>query len=469
MNIYIILTACTLLSEGPFSFDNIKSLINEERYSDVNISFMLRDLKNQRDIAKCNAEEALIPASTIKLLVAGAALSRLGPKFRTNTIIKSDFLPEDGVLNGDLYIVGSGDPGLGTDSLKACAERLHASGLRKIEGNIRYDQSFFDTEGPRFSPLARDLFAPPSALSLDYNRIPLDLVEGDPPKLKARNPSSYVQLVYEISVEAGMRPSQPEMIFRHLEHGEEYIIRGRVTDWTRNINYLSLGAARPGLYAATVFHEKLLESGITAKARPAEGKAPEEALIIDSIVSAPISEWVERMLKESDNVVAENLGKLMGAIFAGSQGTRDLAISVLSDYAIENLNWKEKDFRFADSAGLSQESRISAGRLTNALELWHNQSKLFPVLWKSLPRQGKDRLVLRPKPPDGWDVRVKSGTLSHTGVNAIAGYMMHPETERKYAFAIIINRKNPGEPTWSGMLTGPFLEALFSSLDLTSQ
>lgn len=106
-------------------------------------------------IVERNADALLPPASAQKLQTAGVALLKLGPnyQFRTEVLAGGDMTPE-GVLRGDLVLVGGGDPALAREDLAALAASLHASGLRVVEGGLWGDETRYDTlrHGPGWKP-----------------------------------------------------------------------------------------------------------------------------------------------------------------------------------------------------------------------------------------------------------------------------------------------------------------------------
>ena len=106
-----------------------------------------------RVLVDINAKTMMLPASNMKLISTGAAIHKLGPDFRFETAIGHDGAIEDGVLKGNLYIIGGGDPTLGSkDSIAVSLEKIFAewegmvrqAGIRKIEGRIIGDGRSFE-------------------------------------------------------------------------------------------------------------------------------------------------------------------------------------------------------------------------------------------------------------------------------------------------------------------------------------
>ena len=106
-----------------------------------------------RILVNINANTMMLPASNIKLISTGAAIHKLGPEYRFETAIGHDGVIEDGVLKGNLYIIGGGDPTLGSkDSIAVNLENVFAkwedmvrqNGIRKIEGRVIGDGRTFE-------------------------------------------------------------------------------------------------------------------------------------------------------------------------------------------------------------------------------------------------------------------------------------------------------------------------------------
>ncbi|MDB6005048.1 MAG: D-alanyl-D-alanine carboxypeptidase/D-alanyl-D-alanine-endopeptidase [Prosthecobacter sp.] len=106
------------------------------------IGFSLLDSKGEVVIDE-NATTALIPASSFKTLTTATALEILGPDFHFTTELKSTAPIQTGIIKGDLFILGGGDPMLKLDDLKAWAADLKKRGLTRITGGIRTDASIF--------------------------------------------------------------------------------------------------------------------------------------------------------------------------------------------------------------------------------------------------------------------------------------------------------------------------------------
>ncbi|MEW2634786.1 D-alanyl-D-alanine carboxypeptidase/D-alanyl-D-alanine-endopeptidase [Streptomyces sp. NPDC048389] len=308
------------------------------------------------------AETPMVPASTVKIATAAAALTALGPDHRLPTTVVA--APGADAIT----LVGGGDATLDRARLGELAERT-ARALRQREPakdgqpavkiRLRYDASLY--RGPLLHPIGPNgNIAPVSALMVGQGRLD------------------------ERTTGAATRSADPA--------GE----------------------------AARVFGDLLSERGVGITP-PAPGRAPAEAVPLAQVLSAPLSSVVERMLTTSDNDIAESLARQTAlatgeqASFAGGERavTRQL----------RRLQLPLTGTRFADGSGLNRRDKVSAALLTTLLARAGDAAhpELRPIL-TGLPVAGfNGTLEHRWSDTSAGTglVRAKTGTL--TGINALAG------------------------------------------------
>lgn len=339
-----------------------------------------------RTIFEDRAEQAVAPASVQKLIVAATALDALGPQYRYHTLFSApDAIAADGALQGDLWVIGSGDPSLQSADLRNGVAMLGRAGLRRIEGRIVVDDTVL--RGPPLNPhwtpddAGQDYAAPTSAISVDGDTI-----------------ESEVQI-------AG--------------------IQRRV--WTPMTDVPK--------YVATSVNAMLAARGIATAAPPAVGAAPLESVVLWDHRSAPLQILENHMLVFSDNHYAEQLLRTVGAEVldlpndaGGLQAERQF---------LERRGIPTPGLRLFDGSGLSPENRVAA--VTVARLLADNE----PLLYRLLPLGGRQGTL------EDYDfttalgrVRAKSGHLSD--VSALAGYVTTVHHGR-VAFAFLIDG-SPGDP-----------------------
>ena len=225
------------------------------------------DLRTGAVVYARNQSLALIPASNQKLPVAYAALSLLGPGFRFHTeVVGSGALVGD-VWHGDLWLRGFGDPTLGPADLDALAAEVISWGIRRVDGAVIADESWFDAlrVGPGWKPRFYIEESPPlSALVVDRGRY-----------------------------------------------------RGRTS-------------ANPALAAASLFRQALEAKGVPVSGRTRSGVLATAGLPLARDVSEPLADVVRFMGRESDNYTAEVLVKQLGALYA-DRGSTAAGVAVIRE------------------------------------------------------------------------------------------------------------------------------------------
>jgi len=442
--------------------ERIDGVVRKRAFRDVRVAITLSTVDGGRVIYQRNAERPLITASAIKVFPAAVALAKLGPEYQFETFIVTDGNSEEGTLAGNLYLVGRGDPALMPEDFQSAASEIKKQGIDRIGGDIVYDVSFFDEEKNRYAPHARNFYAPPCALSVNFNTIDVGIDERGPsPRLWLIPETSYARLRYDVRVEKTGRPGRPVMTYREFSWGDQYSIRGTVTNWDKRYRYLRLGVSRPGLYAATLFQEACKSSGITIGGGIRKGTAPPDARRLDRISSIPLKDIIGIMNQESNNLIAEMVNKNLGAIFGSPPGTRAKGIAVIKRFCVEKIGIPAEALSIHDACGLSAKNRLSASHFVKALNYFSTDPALASTFASILNR----RTCQLSNRATSIHLLSKSGTLSVSGVNTEVGYIVLDNTGVIFSFAILANRKQRGPMTYSGTLTNPILKAIIGAFE----
>ena len=465
---FLFIIACTMGQDLPADIEKeltlaINNTINKG-YQDVSLGIHIRLVDMKKSLYSRDINKPLMTASAVKIIPSAVALIKLGPDFRFETPLMTEGPVEGGVLKGDLYIKGTGDPSLKISHLKQAVEELKLKGINRISGNIVYDVTFLDEEQNRFAPNARNLYAPPCALTVNYNWIGVNIKNGPPPVLKLIPQTSYAKLDYDVTIARTAEPGRPAMTYRKHAWGDHFTIKGVITGWDKKYKYVGLAASRPGLYAATLLMEACIRAGIRVDGKIRKRKAPVSARALVKMISDPLREIVRVMNQESNNVIAEMLNKDLGAMFLSVPGTRAKGLDVLNEFCMEKLGFKQGEFSLADASGLSRNNRVSARQFTDALNYFYKKKTIRDAFLPTLARQGHHPHAMVPVPPDNIRIHVKTGTLSVSGVNTVVGYIILNDIDAVLSFAILANRNAPGPITYSGTFTNPILIKIVEAL-----
>ncbi len=330
-----------------------------------------------------NPDVALVPASLQKLVTATAALEVLGPDATYRTVVAAATEPDDGVVRGELYLVGGGDPLLMTDAyeasferqpqirtdLEALADQVVDAGVREVQGSVVGDESRYDriryVDGwpPRF--IEQDQTGPLSALAVNDNFVAF------PPVFDAAVPD------------------------------EE-------------------AAPEPAVHAAAVLTDLLRARGVVVAGSPAAGGAPSDAVELAGVESPPLRDVATQMLRESDNMTAELVLKELGVRLGAGGSTPTGAAAVSAEIAgMPELAPGQARTVVADGSGLSDGNRQSCGSLQNLLDRAGPGSELGQGL--AVAGQSGTLAERFLDPPLTGRLRAKTGTLNQ--VAALAGFL----------------------------------------------
>ncbi len=375
-----------------------------------------------------------VPASTFKLLVAVAALQTLGPDFRFETRFESKGPPQNGTIDGDLYLIGDGDPSLTADQLRGGVGAIARLGTTDITGGVVADASVFGGRevNPAWDPddLQYDYAAGTSALSLDEGTVELHVVPaslGVPARIDVRPPSDAVRI--RGGVLTGYATS---LSIQRAAERNDFTLAGHVAVNAEQSFYRPV-IDQP-LYAAGVARSMFRARNITVEAPPRTGVAPAGGTVLWKHYSAPLKALLNHMLFESDNHYAEQLLRALGA-HEGSIGT-EASGAIVERTVFTRLGAPADGLRIVDGSGLAPSDRIAPLALASLLA----RANLFPtgdVLFHDLARVGIEGTVRHHDVTTALGkARAKSGHIEN--VNALAGYV---DTRRhgRVAFAILVN------------------------------
>lgn len=381
------------------------------------------DAKTGRVLYEHNARRPLIPASTIKVIVTAAALRDLGPAYRFETSIATDGNVANGSVNGNLYLIGGGDPEFASRDLRAAVHRLKQDGINSISGAIVADGSLFGPDSVNSTWDREDLeygwAAAPSALSIDNGAIEFTIVpdpSGGLARVTVEPPDAAGHLLG--GVRTAGADSDNTLRIDPLTDGTGYELSGQIPYGAPQKYWRSI--AHPTDVAALVLRSMLVRAGVTVSGSTSVAKTPSGAATLWVHRSRPLAAIVHKMAVDSDNHVAEQLLRAVGA--------KTLAMGTLENGIAEEhlmLASLESDYPgtvIADGSGLSSANRVTAAALAAALRsmLAGPDAGSIAAL---LPRVGIDGTVRRRTlaPDVAGRVFGKDGYIDHA--SGLAGYV----------------------------------------------
>lgn len=429
----------------------VDAIANRPEFSRSRWGILIQPLSSTATLYSRDAQKYFIPASNVKLLTTAAALQKLGADFRIKTSVYSG-------ENGSLYVAGRGDPSITEAQLKSLAQQLKRRGVDRVNELIG-DDSYF--QGSAVNPnwewedAQAGYGAPINSLIFNQNAIELLLSPqalGQPLKVTFAEPKLANQWqIQNNSVTVAQNESE------FIEVGREFD-RPAI----RVSGQLKVGAESESAYVAVVnpannflqhFQQVLVAEGISVKQALVASVSRNFNQELATVESPPLAELVRETNRESNNLYAEVLLRLLGKVTdkvplpqtltgkmpVPQKDTGEIGLKELKT-ALTQLGVNPNSYILADGSGLSRHNLISPEALVQTLRLMAN-SPAASIYRQSLPIAGesgtlKNRLN---STPNRVILQAKTGTLS--GVSALSGYIEVPDYE-PLVFSIIVNQSD---------------------------
>ena len=417
----------------------VDAIANRPEFSRSRWGILIQPLSSTATLYSRDAQKYFIPASNVKLLTTAAALQKLGADFRIKTSVYSG-------ENGSLYVAGRGDPSITEAQLQSLAQQLKRRGVDRVNELIG-DDSYF--QGSAVNPnwewedAQAGYGAPINSLIFNQNAIELLLSPqaiGQP--LKVTFAESKLANQWQIQ-NSSVTVAQNESEF--IEVGREFD-RPAI----RVSGQLKVGAEPESAYVAVVnpannflqhFQQVLAAEGIPVKQALVASVSRNFNQELATVESPPLAELVRETNRESNNLYAEVLLRLLGKVTdkipQQQEDTDEIGLKELKT-ALTQLGVNPNSYILADGSGLSRHNLISPEALVQTLRFMAN-SPAASIYRQSLSIAGesgtlKNRLN---STPNRVVLQAKTGTLS--GVSALSGYIEVPDYE-PLVFSIIVNQ-----------------------------
>ena len=440
-------------------FDEI---LADPAFANAHWGVMVQSVETGEVLYRHNERKLFMPASNVKLVTGSVALTRLGAEFRFRTRVATCGAIDNtaGALDGDLLVVGGGDPAISsrfsdddpTGVFRAWADSLKGRGITRINGNVVGDDDLFDDThvGPGWAwdNLGSSYSAEIGALLLNEGTISLHVTPGESAGERAnvelQPPTEYLELTNMayttadstgVGVWAARRPLSTE-----AELG------GRIWLGTDSVTR-TIPPHDPTMYFVTVLHETLEAEGIEVSGDPVDMDdydvscaEPNDLFVHES---PTLEEILAPFLKDSQNQIGEMLMRYVGAAATdtGSVATgRRVAESVLTRWGIP-----DDSYVYFDGSGLSRYNYLAPEaivRLLRAMAL----SPAFEVFYNSLSVAGVDGTLrgrFRGTAGEG-NVRAKTGSVSNA--RTLSGYVTSADEELLVFSVLTNNFDTPNRP-----------------------
>ena len=458
--VLLCLLICLHLLAGAQTPAPVKWLLQAPYMRGASFSLVVKDVQEGRTVYSYDTDRLQSPASVLKTVATATALEILGEDYRYPTTLEYDGILENGTLEGNLYIKGSGDPSLGSSHfapgqnkfLSTWIAALQKAGIKHITGSVISDESIFDTEGVSIKWLREDMgnyYAPGSyGISIFDNMYKLSLqtgAAGTRPVLKGTEPDipfirfkNYLKAA-PVSSDSAYIIGAPLDDVRYLygvlpANREAYVLKGDIPD--------------PALYLARYLTDQLQQKGIRVDGSPScyrieveenRWKKGERKEIVTTY-SPTLREIASVCNHVSHNLYADALVKTVGLQYKPRRNEMissfGRGVQVVKEY------WEKKGLdvfplRMNDGSGLAPADKVSAGFMGELLVYMATESAVSDAFIASLPQagiEGSVRNFLKGSKLQG-KARLKSGGI--TGVRSYDGYIT--KDGKTYAVAVFSN------------------------------
>mgnify|MGYP003292057781 CR=1 FL=1 len=401
----------------------IDSIISNSLPAGTDISVCVWDLTADKEVYSHREDILNRPASTMKVLTSFTALSYLGADYCFKTEIRTDGrIGDDGILDGNLYIVGGLDPQLAETDLQNMVADISAAGIKGIRGDVVADITVMDSvywgsgwvwdDTPNsFQPYISPLMVHGGyvAVSVKPGR------RGDSPVVTVVPESGY----YEVENRAvtGDTSKGPLTIVRDwLENSNTIIIDGNAAQAaTINLNIYDSDN-----FTFTLFRE-YLDAASVGYGGYRYGRCPADASLL-AVAGHSIKSVIKEALKESVNVDAEALLLQSARAYSPSETSFNRAAKFQESFLRKRVDCAGGNFSMADGSGLSVYDYVPASLFVEVLKQIYSDNEMFGIIYTSLPISGHDG-TLRGRmggAETAGRVHAKTGTV--TGSCTLAGY-----------------------------------------------
>jgi len=432
--------------------EHLSSLMNGSVANSGDASLQVVELDTGKTVAEHHPNQPLAPASNMKLFTTAAAIDILKPSFEvTTTVYARGTVDASGTLNGDLKIVGKGDPTIGgrfhdgraTAVISEWVTDIKRAGIKTIHGNLVFEFGYMDMEyiHPTWpvNQLVNWYEAPVSAFSMQEGCVEVRVLPnrgGGQCIVQLDPPTSFLQVQNNCRTGGGLP------FITRQRNSNTIIVRGGVPSRSGPTEVF-VTVEEPIKYFATVTHEAFEHDGLHVQGdvvlTPKDPRADWRAVAQHS---TPMNVIVYVINKKSQNHYAEQVVKMLGAE-QKQQGTWAGGTATVTEWLTSKVGVAPNEYHQADGSGMSRDNRASADAFI----------KLLRYMWKtpwredfvsSLPYSGdpdsKFGHRLRAA-PYARQVYAKTGYI--VGVVGLSGYV-HSASGKVYAFSFIFNRYHVG-------------------------
>ncbi len=412
----------------------------------ANVGVKVYSLDQKEVLFEKLADKLFVPGGILKLITAAAALDILGPSYCFETRLFSSAVAEKGVLKGNLYLEGSGDPSLSQDGLEDLVFQLKLMNVHEIGGDVVFDISEFDelplAPGWMWDEKIQYRDGPVSALTINHSCINVWVRPSEKVSISPR-----VQIFPEIpgiiieneAVMESIPLAKRSLVVAKKSTSEKDIIHiSGVMPLRDETQKFKIPVKDPHLFVATKFCEILRKNNIKFKGKIRFDTVPTKCDVLASWLSEPLSSLVAYMLKNRDNLYANCFLKKIGRTKFGKPGTWPNGAQALRDFLAQITPENYSNLAILDGSGESRYNKISPDQMIHFMRWVKDKFVYAPEVLTSLPIAGVDYAFRRRLREKKFHAKLRAATGALQNATSICGYITTIDNEQ-LVFAIFSN------------------------------
>jgi D-alanyl-D-alanine carboxypeptidase/D-alanyl-D-alanine-endopeptidase (penicillin-binding protein 4) len=389
------------------------------------VTLKVLDLESGEVLYDRGGGRLLTPASNLKIYTAACALDLFGAEHRFTTTVRAGGEIRDGVLRGNLELVGGGDAMFTSKDLAALADRVVDEwGVKRIAGRVAVDNSRYSPrlKGPGWmwddEPEYYNMSVTP--MMVDFNVLTVRLTRRRDKLVAELAPPANYPRIRRMETKKGDSTAR---VTRAPFTDDLQLFEGDINEAEQRLTMHD-----PGPWVASLMTRMLKDRGVSFEERssPAEGEPAGKDHRELTHRGKTLAETLKHFHEESENAVGELLLHEIAIAKGRTQPDWPAGAKAISDWLVEKAGLEAGSFRLVDGSGLSRYNLISAASAVRLLEFLHG-SEHFDVFFASLPSEKVD-----------GDVAVWAKGGSMTGVSTISGYLKTADG-RLLAFSLLAN------------------------------
>ena len=430
------MTAIPSLALGADSLPaEIQKLMTALEINRNQLAISVVDLAKAENVLAWQVDKPVSPASSVKIVTTLAALETLGPAFHWKTGFYHDGVIQKGVLKGNLYFVGGGDPRYVAEHLWRDMHTLKAMGIRQITGNIIVDRSLFATspkvnfDGQTHRPynLGAD------AALFNFNSAVIRFIPDEKAgvaHVSALPLQTGIQLPKTVPLGSGWCRGWRNQLKVDVSNPLKPTFKGTFVKGCgeRQLTYVFNDRND---YLARSFGAQMKEVGIVWKGKVKDGARSAKAVKLFESASDDLATTVRLTNKFSNNILARHLFLSLALPQKAEAITYEDARRVMQQWLIERVGLEAGSITVDNGSGLSKESQVTASAMTRVLA-YGNNSPWSHEWIASFPIAGLDG-TMKHRPMAGGFAHMKTGLLN--GVKTMAGIVQSEDGTRHAVFA----------------------------------